>query len=241
MAAGGRDIRIGGGADLIQQYLNAGLVNEFTISIAPESREGTRLFDRIEFGQVGLEVVDTIPSASDPPPVCSEPRIAPRFPTRRVPQEDRSAVEARVRVRERRVFGGVELGRVRGDGSHNTLVELVNVARGNDAGRSVRPFIPGYGIDGHCAGAGYGEEPQELGCGPGEFSRGLLASLDDLIAALDGCAPDENPLDIGCKVVIRVAEPVSGEGFSDLLWGRHGWSSLKGCGRAPSSAGEATS
>jgi riboflavin biosynthesis pyrimidine reductase len=35
MAAGGRDIRIGGGADLIQQYLNAGLVNEFTISIAP--------------------------------------------------------------------------------------------------------------------------------------------------------------------------------------------------------------
>ena len=35
MAAGGRDNRIGGGADLIQQYLNAGLVNEFTVSIAP--------------------------------------------------------------------------------------------------------------------------------------------------------------------------------------------------------------
>lgn len=35
MAAGGRDNRIGGGADLIQQYLNAGLVNEFTIAIAP--------------------------------------------------------------------------------------------------------------------------------------------------------------------------------------------------------------
>ena len=64
-------------------------------------------------------------------------------------------MEARVRVRERRVFGGVEFGRVRGDGSHNTLVELVNVARGNDAGRSVRSFIPGYGIDGHCTGAGY--------------------------------------------------------------------------------------
>jgi dihydrofolate reductase len=63
MAAGGRDIRIGGGADLIQQYLNAGLVNEFTISIAPVILGGgTRLFDGIEFGQVDLEVVDTVPS-----------------------------------------------------------------------------------------------------------------------------------------------------------------------------------
>jgi dihydrofolate reductase len=62
-AAGGRDIPIGGGADLIQQYLNAGLVNEFTISIAPVVLgEGTRLFDRIKFGQVSLEVVDTVPS-----------------------------------------------------------------------------------------------------------------------------------------------------------------------------------
>jgi dihydrofolate reductase len=63
MAAGGRDIRIGGGADLIQQYLNAGLVNEFTISIAPVILgEGTRLFDCIEFGQIGLEVLDAVPS-----------------------------------------------------------------------------------------------------------------------------------------------------------------------------------
>jgi dihydrofolate reductase len=63
MASGGRDIRIGGGADLIQQYLNAGLVNEFTVSIAPVILgEGTRLFDCIEFGQTGLEVIDTVPS-----------------------------------------------------------------------------------------------------------------------------------------------------------------------------------
>jgi hypothetical protein len=95
--------------------------------------------------------------------------------------------------------GGVELGRVRGDGSHNTVVELVNVARGDDAGRYVRSYIPGYGIDGHCAGAGDGEEPQEPCCGVREFSRGLLASPDDLIAALDGCASDENPFDIGGK------------------------------------------
>jgi len=63
MVAGDRDIRIGGGADLIQQYLNAGLVNEFTISIAPVVLGGgTRLFDCIEFRQVGLQVVDTVPS-----------------------------------------------------------------------------------------------------------------------------------------------------------------------------------
>ena len=63
MAAAGRDIRIGGGADLIQQYLNAGLVNEFTISIAPVVLgQGTRLFHSIKFGQVSLEVIDTIPS-----------------------------------------------------------------------------------------------------------------------------------------------------------------------------------
>ena len=63
MASAGRDIRIGGGANLIQQYLNAGLVNEFTISITPVILgEGTRLFDCIEFGQVSLEVIDTVPS-----------------------------------------------------------------------------------------------------------------------------------------------------------------------------------
>ena len=46
--AGGRDIRIAGGADLIRQYLDAGLVDEFTLSIAPVLLgEGTRLFDGI--------------------------------------------------------------------------------------------------------------------------------------------------------------------------------------------------
>lgn len=34
-AAGNRDIRIAGGADVIQQYLNAGLVDEFTIHYSP--------------------------------------------------------------------------------------------------------------------------------------------------------------------------------------------------------------
>jgi dihydrofolate reductase len=44
--AGDRDIRIAGGADLVRQYLDAGLVDELTLSIAPVMLGGgTRLFD----------------------------------------------------------------------------------------------------------------------------------------------------------------------------------------------------
>jgi len=44
-AAGGRDIRIAGGANVIQQFLNAGLVDEFTIHYTPVFfGQGTRLF-----------------------------------------------------------------------------------------------------------------------------------------------------------------------------------------------------
>lgn len=42
---GNRDIRIGGGANVIQQYLNAGLVDEFTIHYSPVFfGNGERLF-----------------------------------------------------------------------------------------------------------------------------------------------------------------------------------------------------
>ena len=62
-AAGGRDVRIGGGADLVRQYLDAGLVDEFTLSVSPiVMREGVRLFDRIEHRLAGLELVDTVAS-----------------------------------------------------------------------------------------------------------------------------------------------------------------------------------
>ena len=44
-AAGNRDIRIAGGANVIQQYLNAGLVNEFTIHYSPVFfGQGAQLF-----------------------------------------------------------------------------------------------------------------------------------------------------------------------------------------------------
>jgi dihydrofolate reductase len=57
-AAGDRDVRIGGGSETILQYLNAGLVDEFTISMAPVLfGAGTRLFDGVDAARVALEPV----------------------------------------------------------------------------------------------------------------------------------------------------------------------------------------
>ena len=62
-AAGDRDIRIAGGAHAILQYLNAGLVDEFSIALAPVFfGEGLRLFDGIDRRKVGLEIVEAIHS-----------------------------------------------------------------------------------------------------------------------------------------------------------------------------------
>ena len=60
--AGDRDIRIAGGADAIQQYLRAGLVDEFTLAISPVMfGGGPRLFAGIG-RDVGVELVETIAS-----------------------------------------------------------------------------------------------------------------------------------------------------------------------------------
>lgn len=62
-AAGGRDIRIAGGADVIVQYLNAGLIDELSIAVAPVLLgDGLRLFDGIDPGRVSLTVVEAIGS-----------------------------------------------------------------------------------------------------------------------------------------------------------------------------------
>jgi dihydrofolate reductase len=51
----GRDIRIAGGADVILQCLNAGLVDEFTVSVSPVLfGSGVRLFDRVRAEQIRL-------------------------------------------------------------------------------------------------------------------------------------------------------------------------------------------
>jgi len=65
--AGSKDVRISGGANVIQQYLNAGLIDEFSIHVAPIILgKGVRLFDKIESRKAGekfsLEITDVINS-----------------------------------------------------------------------------------------------------------------------------------------------------------------------------------
>ncbi|MCK3684516.1 dihydrofolate reductase family protein [Maribellus sp. YY47] len=63
-SANGKDIRIQGGANTIQQFLNAGLIDEFMIHIAPVFLgSGIRLFDGIDKDKYDIEMVEVIPSA----------------------------------------------------------------------------------------------------------------------------------------------------------------------------------
>jgi dihydrofolate reductase len=62
-AAGGRDVRISGGASVIRQCLEAGVVDEMTIHLAPVFLgQGVRLFDGA-LADVALEPVDAVKSA----------------------------------------------------------------------------------------------------------------------------------------------------------------------------------
>jgi dihydrofolate reductase len=61
--AGDRDIRISGGADVIRQYLDAGLVDELAIELAPVLLGGgTALFDGLDPNRVTLEIDEVIDS-----------------------------------------------------------------------------------------------------------------------------------------------------------------------------------
>ena len=62
-AAGDRDVRIAGGGTTIVEYLNAGLVDEFSIALSPVLLgAGIRLFDGVEAGRVALELIRAEPS-----------------------------------------------------------------------------------------------------------------------------------------------------------------------------------
>jgi dihydrofolate reductase len=64
-AAGGRDVRVSGGADVVLQYLNAGLVDELSIALAPMLLgDGPRLFDGVDKDRVSLKVVEAVHSPS---------------------------------------------------------------------------------------------------------------------------------------------------------------------------------
>jgi dihydrofolate reductase len=58
-----KDVRISGGANTIQQYMNAGLIDEFTVHIAPViNRQGLRLFDGIDRNKYDVAIEEIIPS-----------------------------------------------------------------------------------------------------------------------------------------------------------------------------------
>ena len=62
-AAGDRDVRIAGGGATIVEYVNAGLIDEFSIALAPVLfGSGIRLFEGVDAGRVALEQVRVEPS-----------------------------------------------------------------------------------------------------------------------------------------------------------------------------------
>ncbi len=59
-AAAGRDVRIGGGANTIQQYLREGLIDELHIAIASVLLgSGERLFEGVDLRTLGYKCVET--------------------------------------------------------------------------------------------------------------------------------------------------------------------------------------
>jgi len=62
-AAGGQDVRIGGGVATVQQYLRAGLIDEMHVAIAPVLLGGgERLFDHLDGGAERYECVELVGS-----------------------------------------------------------------------------------------------------------------------------------------------------------------------------------
>jgi len=62
-AAGGKDVRIGGGVNTIQQYLREGLIDELHIAISPVVLgSGERLFEGVDLKAQGYRCVEHVPS-----------------------------------------------------------------------------------------------------------------------------------------------------------------------------------
>ena len=62
-AANGKDVRLGGGAATIQQYMKARLVDEMHLAIVPVLLgSGERLFDHLDGGPVGYRCVELVSS-----------------------------------------------------------------------------------------------------------------------------------------------------------------------------------
>jgi dihydrofolate reductase len=62
-AAGKKDVRISGGARVIQQYLNAGLIDEFSLHIAPIILgAGVQLFEHLDKSNFSFEIKEVVNS-----------------------------------------------------------------------------------------------------------------------------------------------------------------------------------
>jgi dihydrofolate reductase len=62
-AASGKDVRIGGGANTIRQYLSEGLIDELHIAIAPVLLgQGERLFEGVDLRALGYECAEFVAS-----------------------------------------------------------------------------------------------------------------------------------------------------------------------------------
>jgi dihydrofolate reductase len=60
-AAGGKDVALGGGADVAQQYLAAGLIDEMQINVVPVLLGGgTRLLDNLAGADLKLEPIRVV-------------------------------------------------------------------------------------------------------------------------------------------------------------------------------------
>jgi dihydrofolate reductase len=58
-AAGSKDVRVCGGRDVVLQYLNAGLVDELSLTLSPRLLgDGLRLFDGIDTTRVALQIAE---------------------------------------------------------------------------------------------------------------------------------------------------------------------------------------
>src|SRR5450631_68561 len=73
-AAGDRDVRIAGGGATILEYVNAGMIDEFSIALSPVLfGSGIRLFEGVDAGRVALEPVLTGADAPGDPPDLRSP------------------------------------------------------------------------------------------------------------------------------------------------------------------------
>jgi len=64
-AAGGKDIRLGGGVATIREYLNAGLIDEMHLVISPVLLgSGEHLLGGIDLTRLGFECTEHVPTAS---------------------------------------------------------------------------------------------------------------------------------------------------------------------------------